>query len=81
MPLEEPASLTATLTVANVAAPQLLRRITVAAAEKKWLQFRRIPLLALRVQLRSSGQSPIRMAKRPATTAMIPEESRCSLLS
>jgi hypothetical protein len=51
VPLEEPAPLTAALTVANVAALQLLRQITVAAAEKKWLQFRRIRLLVLRVQL------------------------------
>jgi hypothetical protein len=53
VPLEEPASLTATLTVANATALQLLRQITVAAAGKKWLQFRRIRLLVLRVQLQS----------------------------
>ena len=54
MPLEELASLTAALTVANVTALQLLRQVAVAAAEKKWLQSRRIRLLVLRVQLRGN---------------------------
>jgi len=38
VPLEEPASLAATLTVANVTALQPLRQITVAVAEKELLQ-------------------------------------------
>ena len=58
VPLEESASLTATLTAADATALQLLRQITVAAAEKKWLQFQRIRLLVLRVRLRGTRLPP-----------------------
>ena len=51
--------LTATLTVADATALQLLRQITVAAAGKKCLQFRRIRLLVLRVRLRGNPPATV----------------------